>query len=214
MQHFCNSWRVRNLLVMVLRVNQSLKLAESIVSLQPHHTAQADHQLWSLYTVYTPFLACCRRCQRRPLSIAPTFHAIRSSPQTAGNLNISNYIILNTYKLHTSRIWLFAAHPNALSPLSVMNLTLPRIQSRTWTCFTTSNMLKASLTQSLNHCHLLSRRPKHIPALMLRWAIISLCRCKTTLRVAWRQRNKTKADTHLRPVKSTNVSRVGPRRQS
>ena len=33
MQHFCNSWRVRNLLVMVLRLKQSLMLAESIVSL-------------------------------------------------------------------------------------------------------------------------------------------------------------------------------------
>ena len=30
MQHFCNSWRVRNLIVMVLMLN---KLAESIVSL-------------------------------------------------------------------------------------------------------------------------------------------------------------------------------------
>jgi len=33
MQHFCNSWRVRNLLVMVLRFNKFLKSAESIMSL-------------------------------------------------------------------------------------------------------------------------------------------------------------------------------------
>ena len=33
MQHFCNSWHARNLLVMVLRLNKSVKLAESIVSL-------------------------------------------------------------------------------------------------------------------------------------------------------------------------------------
>jgi len=35
MQRFCNSWRVRNLLGMVLRLNKSHKLAESIMSL--HH---------------------------------------------------------------------------------------------------------------------------------------------------------------------------------
>ena len=36
MQRCCNCWCVRNLLVMVLRLNKSLKLAESIVSLHPH----------------------------------------------------------------------------------------------------------------------------------------------------------------------------------
>ena len=33
MQHFCNSWQVRNLVVMVLRLNKSFKLAEHMVSL-------------------------------------------------------------------------------------------------------------------------------------------------------------------------------------
>ena len=33
MQCFCNSWRVGNLLVMVLRLKKPLKLAESIMSL-------------------------------------------------------------------------------------------------------------------------------------------------------------------------------------
>jgi hypothetical protein len=34
MKHFCNSWRVRNLRVMVLRLMISLNLAESMVILQ------------------------------------------------------------------------------------------------------------------------------------------------------------------------------------
>jgi hypothetical protein len=34
MQYFGKSWHVRNLLVMVLRLNKSLKLAENIVTLQ------------------------------------------------------------------------------------------------------------------------------------------------------------------------------------
>ena len=47
MQHFGNSWRVRNLLVMVLRLNQ---LAESIVSF---HTS-----LLRPSTNFRPFLQC------------------------------------------------------------------------------------------------------------------------------------------------------------
>jgi len=47
MQHFCNSWRVRNLLVMVLRLN---KLAENIVGL---HT-----RLLRPGTNFCPFLQC------------------------------------------------------------------------------------------------------------------------------------------------------------
>ena len=47
MQRFCNSWRLRNLLVMVLRLN---KLAESIVSL---HT-----RLLRPGTNFCPFPQC------------------------------------------------------------------------------------------------------------------------------------------------------------
>ena len=47
MQHVCNSWHVRNLLVMVLRLN---KLAESIMSL---HT-----RLLRPSTNIRPFLQC------------------------------------------------------------------------------------------------------------------------------------------------------------
>jgi len=53
MQRFCNSWRVRNLLVMVLRLN---KLAESIVSL---HT-----RLLGPSTNFRPFLQCILHSSR------------------------------------------------------------------------------------------------------------------------------------------------------
>ena len=54
-----------------------------------HQAAQALHQLSSLSTVYTPLLVCHQRCQGRPFSIPPNFHAEWSSPQTACDLNIS-----------------------------------------------------------------------------------------------------------------------------
>jgi len=53
MQRFCNSWRVRNLLVMVLRLN---KLAESIVSL---HT-----RLLRPRPDFCPFLHCILHSSR------------------------------------------------------------------------------------------------------------------------------------------------------
>jgi hypothetical protein len=54
---------------MVLRLNKSLKLAESIMSLYPHKTAQAQHQLSSLSTLNTPLVACEWHCQRRPFQL-------------------------------------------------------------------------------------------------------------------------------------------------
>jgi len=124
---FCNSLHVRNLLVMVLWLNESLKLAESIVSICPQKTAQAQHQLMTRYTVNTPLLVCYRQCERRPLSDAPPFHAERRLPQTAADLNISNNSIKNTLMFHTRRIWLLPAHPNAFNTLSVVNTTLTKI---------------------------------------------------------------------------------------
>jgi hypothetical protein len=53
MQHFCNSWRVRNLLVMVLRVK---KIAESIESL---HT-----RLLRPSTKFRLFLQCILHSSR------------------------------------------------------------------------------------------------------------------------------------------------------
>jgi len=182
----------------------------SIVSLYPHQTAQAQLQLSFLSTVNTPLLTCLRQCQRRPHSVAPNFHAERSSPQTAGDLNISNYIILNTFK--SQRIWLFAVRPDVLNPLSVVISTLTKIQSKPWTRFPTSNTLKTLQTRSLNHRHLLCRGRKHTPAPALHWAITLLSDGNVTLRVALRWTYRTIPTTHLRRVKSTNISSVGPRR--
>jgi len=111
------------------------------VNLYPHQTAQAQHHLSSLSTVNTPPLACRQQCHRRPYSAAPKLHAERCSPQTAGDLTISNHNILNTFKLHTRWIWLFTAHPAELNPVSHMNPTLTKIQSKTCTLFPTSNPL-------------------------------------------------------------------------
>jgi len=45
MQHYCNSWRVKHILAMVLRLNKSLKLAESIMSLHTHQAALAQRNV-------------------------------------------------------------------------------------------------------------------------------------------------------------------------
>jgi len=144
MQHFCNSWCVRNLLVMVLRLNKSLRLAESIISVHPHQAAQAQHQLLSISTRYTPLVACRPQCQWRPHSVAPNFHPEWCSPQRAGDLNISNYMVLNAFMLHAGGIWQLAARLNEFNPPCVVNSTLTKIQSMTWTHFLRSSTLKAS----------------------------------------------------------------------
>ena len=107
-----------------------------------HPAAQAQHPHSSHSTVYTPLLACHRQCQRRPLSFALNFDAESSSPQTAGDLTISTYTILNTFKLHTRRIWVFAARPKALNKPSVVNSTLTMTQLTTSMCFSSLNRLK------------------------------------------------------------------------
>jgi len=131
MELFRNSWRVRNLLVMVLTLNKSLKLAESIVSLPPHKAVQTQDQLRSISKVYTPLLMCHRQWQRSPLSIATTCHAKRSSPRTAGEENKSNPNILNSFRRNARRIELFAAHHYSLNRLKVPNPTLTKIWSKT-----------------------------------------------------------------------------------
>jgi len=183
----------------------------NIVSLYPHQTAKAELQLSSVSTVNTPLLPCCRQCQRRPHSVAPNCHAKRSSPATAGDLIISKYYILNTFNLQT--IWLFAARPNALNLLSVMNSLLSKIQSKTWTRFPTLNTLKTLQTPSLNQRHLLYHGRKHTPAPALRWAITLLSHGNATLRVASRRTYQTISPTCLRRVKSTNISSVWSRRR-
>jgi len=179
------------------------------VSLYPHQTAQAQLQLSSLSTVNTPLLACRRRCQRRPLSVARNFHAERSSPQTAGDLNISNYTILNTFR----RIWLFPARPDLLNPLSVMNSTLTTTLSKTWTRFPTWNTLKSSPTRGLNHRHL-CRRQTYTPAPEFRWSITLLSHWNAMLRAALRETYKTIPTTRLQRVKSTNISSVELKRRA
>jgi len=183
----------------------------SIVSLYPHQTAQSQLQLLCPSTVNTPLLLCRQQCQRRPHSIALNFHAERSSTETAGNLNISNYTMLNTFKLQ--RIWLFPAHPNGLNLLSVVNSTRAKIQSETWTRFLTSNTFKTSQTWGLNHRHLLCRGLNHTPAPALRWAITLLSHGNATLSVALGRTYRTIPSTRLRRVKSTNISSVGSRRR-
>jgi len=209
MQSFCNSWCVRNLLVMVLRLNKSLKSAESIMILHPHQTAQAQHQLSSLSTVDTPLLECNQQPQRRTLSVALNPHAEGNSPQTAGDLHTSNFTILNTINLHARRIWLFAACPDLLNPLSVINSMGTMIQSKTWTRFPTSNTLQTLQTRSFHHLHLLCCRQKHTPAPVLRWAITLPNDRNPTLRVALRWTYKAIPTTRLRRVMSTNISSVG-----
>jgi len=163
--------------------------------------------------VYTPLLTCRRQCQRRPLSVAPKCHAKRRSPQTADDLNISNYTILHIFKLHARRIWLFAARPDALNPLSIVNSTLTTIQSKTWTRFPTLNNVKTSQTRSHNHRRL-RRRRKDTPSPALRWSIRSLSHGNATLRAALRPTYKTIPTTCSRCVKSTNISSVGSWRRA
>jgi len=85
----------------------------SIVSLYPHQTAQAQHQLSSVSTVNTQLLRCRRQCQRRPHSIAPNFHAERSSPQTAGDLK---YQITPSWTLQVAKNRTIRSAPQRLEP--------------------------------------------------------------------------------------------------
>jgi len=53
MQHFCNYWHVSNLLVMVLRLNKSLKLGESIMSLHPPGCSGPAPTFVPVYSVHS-----------------------------------------------------------------------------------------------------------------------------------------------------------------
>jgi len=184
------------------------------VSLYPHQTAPAQHQHSSLSSVNTPLVTCHRQCQRRPLSVALNFRAERSSPQTAGNLNISNFTFLNTFKSHARKIWLFVERPQALNPLSVVNSTLTNIQSKTYMHFPTSNTLHTSQTRSLNHRDLLRHRRKHTLVPELRWTSTLLSHANATLRVSLRRTYKTIPTICLRRVERTTIPSVGSRRRA
>ena len=109
-------------------------------------------------------------------------------------------------------MWLFAARRDTLNPLSILNSTETKIQSKIWTQFPTSNMLKTSQTWSLNHCHL-SRGRKYTPAPALRWSIALLSHGDAMLRVAFRRTYSSISTTLLRRVTSTDISSVGSRRR-
>jgi len=194
---------------MVLRLNKSLQLAESILNLQLHETAQAQCKYSSHSTVNTPLLACYQQCQRRPLSIGPKFHAKWSSPQTAGDLNISNNTILNTFKLHPRGISLLSARLDQLNQLRVSNSTRNRIQCETWMCLPTLNKLKTLQTRSLKPCYPLCHGRTNTPAPPLSWAITVLSDGDMTLRVDLRRTYKTIHTTRWCHLNNTFISRVG-----
>jgi len=210
MQRFYNSWRVRNHIVMVLRMNKHLKLAESIVSL---HT-----RLRRPSTNIRTFLACilCSsplvdNVQEDHFPLPQIFMPKDVHLSQLGDLQKSNYTILNTFKSYARRIWLFAGSPDLLNLLSVVNPTLTKIQLKTWTSFPTSTTLKTSHIRSLNHSHLLCRKRKSTPALAFPWSITLLSDGNATLWVGMRRIYKAIPTTRLRFVKSTDISSVGSR---
>jgi len=115
--------------------------------------------------------------------------------------------------LHTRRIWLFTARPDALNLLRIVKSTLTKIHSKTWTRFPNSNTLKTSQTLRLNHRHLCRRR-KYTPSLALSWSIEFLSHGNVTLRAALRPAYKTIPTTRSRRVKSPNISSMGSRRRA
>jgi hypothetical protein len=103
------------------------------------------------------------------------------------------------------RIWLFAACPDALNPLSTVNSMLTKIRSKTWMCFPTSNTLKTSQPRSLNHRHLCPEW-KYTLEQALGWLITLLCHGNSILRAALRRTYKSIPTTRLRLLKSTKIS--------
>ena len=91
---------------------------------------------------------------------------------------------------------------------------LTKIEIKTWTHFLTSNTLKASQARSLSYRHLHGRRRMTTSAPKLRWGIALLSHRNVTLRVALKWIYKTIPTTHLRSVKSINISRVRSRRKT
>jgi hypothetical protein len=136
--------------VVLLKVNM---LVESTVSL---HT-----MLLMPGTNFGPDVKCehlalhvVHNIRDDPLSVTLNLHAERWLPQTAGDLDISNFMILNTFKSHTRRIRLFAVPPDEFNLLTVVNSTQPNIQSKTGTRFPTLHTLQTSQTRTLKYCHL------------------------------------------------------------
>jgi len=81
--------------MMVFRLNKSLKYCELIPTPDCSGPAPTFVPFYSEYS--TP--PGSSTMPEKTHSVAPNFHPERSSPQTAGDLHISNYTILNTFKL-------------------------------------------------------------------------------------------------------------------
>lgn len=167
-----------------------------------------------MYRVNTPRFACSQQCQRTPLSVAPNCHSERHFPQTAGDLNLSNHLVMNSIKLHARCLSLFAECPDALNLLSAVNSILNMVQSKSWMRFPTSNSLKSLQTRNVNLHHRPCCRRKHTPALVLSAVITFLSHAHVTLGVAMGQTFKTFPPTHLRCLKSSNISTVESKRRT
>lgn len=211
MQCIFNCWYERNLLVMVLRMKKTLRLTDSSVWLYPCQTAQAQHQHLSQSIVNTPLHLSHPRCLWWPLLVVPNVYVERCSTQTAVDWTISNYSILNTLMFHTRRVLLFAAWPDPWNPLSIMNSMLWKSTSKTWMHFPTSNTLQTSQPKCHIHHQLLGDGRKPAPALVLHCAFNTPRYADATLTVALTHSNKIIPTTHLRCVKSTNISNVESR---
>jgi len=141
----------------------------------------------------------------------PKFSSQRSSPHIAGDLNIPNYTILNTFMFDTRKLWLFSACPDALTPLSLMNSMLQKIQLTTWMCLPTLKTLKTLHTHWFNHHHILFWTEKHTPVAAFCWAFRSLSHWNTTFRVTLNPTYNTIHTTELQYVNSTNINSLGSR---
>jgi len=96
----------------------------------------------------------------------------------------------------------------------MVDSTLTKIQSKTWTSFPTSNTLKTFQTHSLNHSHLPWHGRKLTPPPVLCCANILLTHGNATPRATLRRTYTTIPTTRLRRVKSTNIFNVGSRRRA
>jgi len=175
-----------------------------IVSFYPHQTAQAQLQLWSLATLNAPLLTCRRQCQTRPHSVAPNFHAERSLSQTPGDLNVSNYSILNRFRLH--RIWLFEERPDSFNPLGVGNsmltkfrqklrrVSLPQTSWKHHILGVPTTATSAAVDGNIPWCRRSAERSHY-------WAMGTWCSG-----MLWDEANKQIPTTRLRRMKSSNIS--------